>query len=93
MPLGPKGDPGPVGMLLMISGPNQEGRDGGPVGARSAGQGRGGRVGSRPEPGPCRAGEAEECVCMCVRVCVCVFRLGPEPSKAGEAERTLCVCV
>ena len=37
MPLGPKGDPGPVGMLLMIAGPNQEGRAGGPVGARSAG--------------------------------------------------------
>nr|CAI9707530.1 unnamed protein product [Rangifer tarandus platyrhynchus] len=36
MPLGPKGDPRPVGMLLLIAGPNREGRAGRPVGARSA---------------------------------------------------------
>lgn len=66
MPLGPKGDPRPVGMLLLIAGPNREGRAGRPVGARSAGRARGGRVGSRPEPGPCRAGEAERSVCACV---------------------------
>ena len=36
-PLGPKGDPGAVGTLTMIAGPNQEGRAGGPVGARSPG--------------------------------------------------------